>query len=338
MIKISFSEIKAALDGQWFGSLEGFVTSVSEIATASKDDLVYATNEKYVDAVSKCKCGFAIVPIGEWDLDCTYIMVKNPYYAFAKILELIRDDKTSNEGVSPKAHVHASAQIGANVTLYPGVFVDENVNIGDNTVVMANTSICRDSQIGSDCLIYSNVSIREETQVGNRVIIQCNAVIGSDGYGFVYNDGEHYKIPQIGCVILEDDVEIGANTCIDRATFGETRVGAGSKIDNLVQIAHNVEMGRGCLMASQSGLAGSTKVGDFVTFGGQSGSVGHINIGSKSIIFARGVATQPLKEGSKISGFPGRPHKEELRALASARKIPGLLKSMKKILKYLKLD
>lgn len=338
MIEISFKEINDSLDGEWVGSLEGSICSLSEIDSASKEDLVYATNEKYIVALKNSNCGVAIVPHGDWDLAFPYIMVDNPYFAFAKVLELFQNSNSSVTGISSRAHVHSGAQLGYNVTLYPGVFIDEGVVIGDNTVVMANVSILKNTHIGSDCLIYSNVSIRENSILGDRVLIQCNAVIGSDGYGFVYNQGQHYKIPQIGRVVLEDDVEIGANTCVDRATFGETRIGAGSKIDNLVQIAHNVQMGKGCLMASQSGLAGTTKVGNFVTFGGQSGSVGHINIGSKSIVYARGVATQPLAEGSQISGFPGRPHKEELRALASARKIPSLLKNVKKILKHLKLD
>ncbi|PCJ19132.1 MAG: UDP-3-O-(3-hydroxymyristoyl)glucosamine N-acyltransferase [Candidatus Cloacimonadota bacterium] len=338
MKKVLFKEIKNTIQGEWSGSLEGSVNSVAEIEQAQESDLVYATNENYVAKINESSCGFAIIPFGKWDLNCPYIMVKNPYFSFAKILELFQEKASSQIGVSSLANIHPSVKMGKNVSIYPGVFIGESVSIGDNTIIMANTSVAKSSTIGKDCLVYSNVSIRENTEIKNRVIIQCNAVIASDGYGFVFHEGEHYKIPQIGKVILEDDVEIGANACVDRATFGVTRIGAGTKIDNLVQIGHNVEMGRGCLMASQSGISGSTKVGNFVTFGGQSGSVGHINIGSKSIIYARGVATQEIKESSKISGFPGRSHREELRALASARKIPSLIKNVKKMMKHLDLD
>ncbi|MCJ8344428.1 UDP-3-O-(3-hydroxymyristoyl)glucosamine N-acyltransferase, partial [bacterium] len=268
MKKVSLQEIKNSIQGEWVGTFEGFVSSVAEIKEAQRTDLVYASNEKYLASVKQSSCGFAIVPKGDWDLACPYIKVENPYFAFAKVLELFQTKEASVIGVSPQANIDPSVKLGENVVIYPGVFLDQDVIIGDNSVIMANVSVGKSTKIGTDCIIYSNVSIREEVEIRNRVIVQCNAVIGSDGYGFVYHQGEHYKIPQIGNVILEDDVEIGANSCVDRASFGTTRVGAGTKIDNLVQIAHNVEMGKACLMASQSGLAGSTKVGDFVTFGG----------------------------------------------------------------------
>ena len=184
-------------------------------------------------------------------------------------------------------------------------------------------------------VIYPNVTIRENCTLGDRVILQPGAVIGSDGYGYVLSEGVHHKIPQLGNVILGDDVEVGAGTTVDRGTLRATEIAEGTKLDNLVQIGHNARLGKGCLMASQSGVSGSTQVGDYVTFGGQSGSVGHIQIGDNSTVMARGVATQSLDPSSKISGFPGRNHKQYLKLLAGQNAIPRLRKDVLRILKAL---
>ncbi|MEE2925011.1 MAG: UDP-3-O-(3-hydroxymyristoyl)glucosamine N-acyltransferase [bacterium] len=335
---LDLNKLQSLIGGQW--CLQGkkpVITGVAEIAEAGSNDLIYAVDRRRVDLIKDSECGLAILPQGDWDVDCPHICVKNPYLAFARVLELLNNFSPEQVGISPTASIHPDSKIGTDVQIYPGVVVGRGAKIGDRTILSSNTSIGEDVEIGIDCLVYQNVAVRERCKIGNRVTLQPGCVIGSDGYGFVYEDGVHHKIPQLGIVEIGDDVELGANVTVDRGTFRPTIIGKGSKIDNLVQIGHNVILGEGCLMASQSGISGTTKVEDYVTFGGQSGSVGHITIGKGSTIYARGVPTQSIKPGSKISGFPGRDHKEDLRMIATMRKLPNLMKEIRRILKTLNL-
>ena len=335
---LDLGKLQSLVGGQWcLDGMQPVITGVAEISEAGPHDLIYAVDKRRVDLVKESNCGLAILPQGDWDVDCPHICVKNPYLAFARVLELLNDFEPEQVGVSTKAFVHPESQIGVDVQIYPGVVIGRGAKVGDRAILLSNVAIGEDVEVGSDCLVYQNVVIRERCKIGNRVILQPGCVIGSDGYGFVYEDGVHHKIPQIGIVVIEDDVELGANVTVDRGTFRPTIIGKGTKIDNLVQIGHNVVLGQGCLMASQSGISGTTKVEDYVTFGGQSGSVGHIIIGRGSTIFARGVPTQSVKPGSKISGFPGRDHNEDLRMIATMRKLPTLLKEIRRILKTLNL-
>ena len=335
---LDLNKLKALIGGNWYlNGRKPVITGVAEISEAQPNDLVYAVDQRRVDLIKDSNCGLAIIPQGDWVIDCPYICVKNPYLAFARVLELLNDFTPEKVGISPQAYIHPDAKIGVDVQIYPGAVVSRGVKLGDRTVLSSNSVIGEDVEVGKDCLIYQNVVVRERCLIGNRVILQPGCVVGSDGYGFVYEDGVHHKIPQLGIVVIADDVELGANVTVDRGTFRPTIIGKGTKIDNLVQIAHNVVLGQGCLMASQSGISGTTKVEDYVTFGGQSGSVGHITIGKGSTIYARGVPTQTLKPGSKISGFPGRDHREDLRMIASMRKLPDLMKEIRRILKALNL-
>lgn len=336
---LDFKKFQDQVDGDWyFCEAAPVISGVSEIIDAKSSDLVYAVDARRVNQVESSDCGFAIVPRGNWEVTCPHVRVDNPYYVFALALELLDPFERERVGVSVSAVIHPEAFIGADVQVHPGAIVERGAVVGDRTVLMSNAVVGEQSRIGEDCLIYQNVVVRERCVLGDRVIIQPGCVIGSDGYGFVHEGGVHHKIPQIGSVVISDDVELGANVTVDRGTFRPTVIGKGSKIDNLVQIGHNVVMGEGCLMASQSGLSGTTTVEDYVTFGGQSGSVGHITVGKGSIIFARGVPTQSVPPGSKISGFPGREHKEDLKTIASVRKIPKLSKQIRRILKVLNLD
>ena len=337
-VMLNLEKLQSLIGGQW--NLQGrkpAITSVAEISGAGPNDIIYAVDSKRVDLVKASDCGLAILPKGDWEVSCPHICVENPYLAFARVLELLNDFVPELVGISPLAMVHPSSKIGDKVQIHPGVVVGRGVKVGSGTILSSNSTIGEDVEIGNNCLVYQNVVIRERCKIGDRVILQPGCVVGSDGYGFVYKDGVHHKIPQIGAVIIGDDVELGANVTVDRGTFRPTIIGKGTKIDNLVQIGHNVVLGDGCLMAAQSGISGTTKVEDFVTFGGQSGSVGHITIGKGSTIFARGVPTQSIKPGSKISGFPGRDHKEDLRMIATIRKLPDLMKEIRSILKTLNL-
>lgn len=336
---LDFQELKTRIDGEWY-HCDQFptVTGVSEISSASSEDLVYAVDERRVKQIMSSGCAFAILPLGDWEVSCPHVRVKNPYLAFAHVLELLDTFEHERVGISTHATIHPEAIVSNEAQIHAGAVISRGAIVGPRTIISSNSVVGEKVEIGCDCLIYQNVVIRERCIIGDRVIIQPGCVVGSDGYGFVYESGKHHKIPQIGIAIIEDDVELGANVTVDRGTFRPTVIGKGTKIDNQVQIGHNVILGEGCLMAAQSGLSGTTIVEDFVTFGGQSGSVGHITIGKGSIIYARGVPTQSIAEGSRISGFPGRDHREELRTLASIRRIPDISRQIGKILKMLKLS
>ncbi len=337
-VMLDLKDLKSKIGGHW--NLHGqrpVITGVAEILDAGSTDLIYAVDKRRVELVEKSQCGLAILPQGDWKVKVPNVCVKNPYLAFAKVLELLNDYVPEQVGISSKAIIHPESEIGMDVEIHPGAVVCRGAKVGDRTIISSNSVIGEGVEIGDDCLVYQNVVVRERCQIGNRVVLQPGCVIGSDGYGFVHEDGVHHKIPQIGIVVISDDVELGANVTVDRGTFRPTIIGKGTKVDNLVQIGHNVIMGQGCLMASQSGISGTTKIEDYVTFGGQSGSVGHITIGKGSVIFARGVPTQSIKPGSKISGFPGRDHREDLRTIATMRRLPSLLKEIRRILRDLNL-
>ena len=223
--------------------------------------------------------------------------------------------------------------MGKNVAIGPHVVIEKGSTIGDNTIINAGCYVGQETSIGNNCLIYPNVVIREKSVIGDRVIMHSGVVIGSDGFGFVKIDGKHKKIPQAGSVVVEDDVEIGANTCVDRARFGKTIIGKGTKIDNLVQIAHNVIIGENCIFVSQTGIAGSAVIEDDVIFAGQSAAIGHLTIGRGAIIAARGVVTKTVPAGQMVSGFPAKSHSEEKKINVHIQKLPGYAKTIKELKK-----
>jgi UDP-3-O-[3-hydroxymyristoyl] glucosamine N-acyltransferase len=227
------------------------------------------------------------------------------------------------------AFVADTAQIAADASIGPFAVIDERARIGARTIVQPHAVIARDAQVGDDCLIHAGASIRERVVLGNRVVVQDGAVIGSDGYGFARDgDGSHYKIPQVGGVVLEDDVEIGANTTIDRPAVGETRIGRGAKIDNLVQIAHGVSIGARSLLAAQVGIAGSTTIEESVTLAGQVGVAGHLTVGKGVIATAQTGIPNSVEAGALVSGYPAIDNRDWLKASAIFRKLPELRKTI----------
>jgi UDP-3-O-[3-hydroxymyristoyl] glucosamine N-acyltransferase len=215
--------------------------------------------------------------------------------------------------------------------------LEERVTIGDGTAILAGTYIGRDADVGKSCLVYPNVTIREETRIGERVVIHSGSVIGADGFGFVREGDLYKKVPQIGNVEIGDDVEIGANVTIDRATTGTTLVGRGTKIDNLVQIGHNVRIGENCILVAQVGIGGSTELGSGVTLAGQAGATGHISIGDGATVAAQAGVTKSVPAGVTVSGYPAREHGIANRIYASSQKLPGLLKKVAELAERVKL-
>ncbi len=314
-------------EGELVGDHGTVITGVSEIDKAQAGDITYAVNRHYLDGIHKSRASAVVVPMDVTKLDRPMIRAKNPYWSFAKILEVFSPQAPRPEHpIHPLAYVSPRATIGEDVIIRPFSVIEDGAVIGDETFIDTGVHIGINARIGRKCAIHPNVTIRERCHIGDNVIVQAGSVIGSDGYGFVRKNDEYYKIPQIGNVIIGDNVEIGANVTIDRATIGKTIIGSGTKIDNLVQIGHNVEIGENSLLVAQVGISGSTKIGENCRFAGQSGTVGHLTVGAGCTIAARGVVFKDLPDGSFVSGFPAKPHREELKIMAALRKLPELVR------------
>jgi UDP-3-O-[3-hydroxymyristoyl] glucosamine N-acyltransferase len=328
---MKLSELATLLEGRLVGNGNAEITGVKGLSDAANGDVSFFADSRYKKALLTTEATALIVKEPIEDLKCSFIIVENPYYAFAKTLAIFPKKVYHPQGVSDKALIDASAQIGANAIIYPGAFISANVSIGDNSVIYPGVFIGQNTVIGRDALIYPNVVIREYIQIGNNVIIHPGAVIGADGFGYVFDKGQHNKIPQIGGVIIEDNVEIGANSTIDRATIGATLIKKGAKIDNLVQVAHNVVVGSHCVLVSQTGISGSSTLGNGVIIAGQSGIGDHVNIADGVTIGSKSGVGGDVKTRGVYTGIPAIPHKKWLRAQSIFAKLPELLSRLRLI-------
>ncbi len=308
-MEFSAQKIAEIIAGTIEGNPKITVRDFGKIEEAKQGQLSFLANPKYEQFLYTTQASIIIV---KDDLElkekiaATLIRVSDPYSAFATLLQVYdKLQMQAYKGIHKKAIIGNKTQIGKNVYIGPNTIIEDGVSIGDNTIIMGNCNIAMQSKIGADCLIYASVNIYKHCVIGNQVIIHAGAVIGSDGFGFApQQDGSYKKIPQIGNVILENNVEIGANTCIDRATMGSTIIKQGTKLDNLVQIAHNVEIGNHAVIASQAGIAGSTKIGQHARIGGQAGLAGHITIGNQVGIAGQSGVSGDLADGSQVFGSP----------------------------------
>ncbi len=311
------------LDGD--GAIE--ITGVAAIEEAGPGHLTFFTNPRYAPELRRTRASAVIAGEQADGAPCAVLRAAEPYVTFARAVELFADPWRPAAGVHRLALVEPGAVVAADASIGPFTVVGAGARIGARTIVHSHVAIGRQAELGDDCVIHAQVSIRERVRLGHRVIVQDGAVIGGDGYGFARRrDGSHHKIPQHGAVVIEDDVEIGANTAIDRPAVGETRVGAGTKIDNLVQVAHGVHIGRHALLAAQAGIAGSSVLEDHVTLAGQVGVAGHITIGKGTIATAQTGIPNSVDAGAFISGYPAIPNREWLKASAVFRKLPELRK------------
>jgi UDP-3-O-[3-hydroxymyristoyl] glucosamine N-acyltransferase len=321
MPAVSVGEIVDLVAGQFAGDRNCSVVGVASLAQAKSDQLSFLSNRKYVADLAATRAGTVLVPKNLEGDDDRWIRVDDPYFAFARIMTRWFSNRPMPKGISPKAVVSSSAKLGQNVVLGHFTIIGDEVVIGNNVTIFQGVSIEAGSVIGDDCIIYPNVSIYDGTRIGHRCIIHSGVVIGSDGYGFALHEGKHHKIPQIGIVRIEDDVEIGAGTTIDRAALGETVIGEGTKIDNLVQIGHNVRVGKHCLLVSQVGIAGSTELGDYVAVAGQSGFSGHLKIGNRVQVAAKSAVLADVPDDTKVMGSPAVPFTEFARRHAALKKL-----------------
>ena len=321
MSAVSIGEIVDLVGGDYAGNRDLAIASVASLSSARSDQLSFLSNRKYAAELAATRAGAVLVPRKLEGNDARWIRVDDPYFAFARIMTRWFSSRPMPTGISPKAVVAESARLGSNVALGHFAVIGENVVVGNNVTIFQGVSIEAGSVIGDDCIIFPNVVIYDGMRIGNRCIIHAGVVIGSDGYGFATHGGKHHKIPQIGIVRIEDDVEIGAGTTIDRAALGETVIGEGTKIDNLVQIGHNVKVGKHCLLVSQVGIAGSTELGDYVAVAGQSGFSGHLKIGNRVQVAAKSAVLDDVPDDTKVMGSPAVPFTEFARRHAAVKKL-----------------
>ena len=287
--------------------------------------LVEKIHPKYLAELATTRASAVLLREGVAVGPMAVLRTTDPYLAFARAVSVFAPRLQVEPGVHPMAVVAPGVRLGARVSIAAFVAVGDGTTIGDDTIVFPNVTIGAGVRIGAACVLHSNVSIRERVTIGNRVVLQNGAVVGSDGYGFARRpDGTHEKIPQVATVVIEDDVELGANTTVDRPAVGETRIRAGAKIDNLVQIAHGVSIGRDALIAAQVGIAGSTDVGDSVMLGGQVGIGGHLTIGRGVVAVGQSGITNSVDAGSMIAGYPAIDAREWRRSAAVFRRLPEL--------------
>lgn len=330
----TLNEIAKIIGGQVIGNGEILITGASGIKEAAEGEITFLANPKYSSLMDKTRAAAIVTSAEARETTKPVILTENPSLAFAKIISMFTPDDTGHPSIIDYTVVMGkNVSLGRDVAIGPHTVIEDNVTIGDNAIIYAGCYIGHHSKIGAKTLIYPHVSIRERVNIGCRVIIHSGTVIGSDGFGFVTIKGLHHKIPQVGTVEIGDDVEIGANVTIDRARFDKTVIGRGTKIDNLVQIGHNVVIGENSLIVAQAGVAGSTIVGNNVTLGGQSGLVGHITVGDNVIVTGQTGVAKSVPSDTMVSGYPARPFMTTQRVNASLQNLPRLFNLVKELKK-----
>ncbi len=335
MMSATLKQLAEVVGGELRGDPELQISRVFPIDLAQEGDITFITHPKYFSKLESCRASAVILAPGIDAPGRNLLICANPYLAFAKILAFLQGPAATGKGILTGAWVADSAVLDETVTVHPGAVVGENVTIGPGTVLHPGVVIYADVIIGRNCLLHAGAIVREGCRLADRVILQPSAIIGADGFGFAPDGSSYYKIPQVGIVVLEDDVEIGACSCVDRAVLGETHIRRGTKLDNLVQIGHNVEIGEDTIVVAQSGIAGSTKIGRHCTFGGQSAVAGHLNVGDNVTIGARGGASSNVASDQVVSGVPLLPHKQWLKMTMSLPKVPEMRKELQQLKKRL---
>jgi len=332
LMQKTLKEIATIIEGEIIGDENIVVTGICGIKEAKEGDLTFVANSRYVPLMSHTRASAIITSKDVKTAPKAIIRTQNPSLAFAKMVSLMApNDIRRPKGIHPTAIIGDRVKLGKNVAIDPYVVLEDNVEIKDNTILYAGAYIGHHTKIGKDCIIYPYVIIRERVVIENRVVIHGGTVIGSDGFGFSTVQGVHHRIPQIGTVIIEDDVEIGANVTIDRARFDKTIIKKGTKIDNLVQIAHNVSIGENSIIVAQSGISGSATIGKNVTIAGQSGVIGHISIGDNTVVAAQSGVTKSIPSNTCVSGYPAKPHILAKKIHAFTQNLPELFKKVKQL-------
>ena len=335
-MEFSAKQIAQFVQGVIEGDENATVNTFAKIEDGKPGAISFLSNPKYTHYIYDTESSIVLVDKSvelEKPTKATLIKVDNAYECVAKLLQLYESMKPKKTGIDSLAFISPSAKIGENAYIGAFAYIGDNVVIGDGSQIYPNVVICENAKVGNDCLFYPNVTIYHDCHVGNRVTLHAGSVVGSDGFGFAPSENGYDKIPQIGIVTIEDDVEIGANTCIDRSTMGSTYVRKGVKLDNLVQIAHNTDIGANTVMSAQVGIAGSTKVGQWCMFGGQVGIAGHITIGNKVFLGAQSGVPSSLKDNQTLIGTPPMEKLPYFKSQAIFQKLPDLYKQIQKLQK-----
>jgi UDP-3-O-[3-hydroxymyristoyl] glucosamine N-acyltransferase len=328
---LQLRELCARLGAELRGDGDVEVLRLSSLQEAGPGDLTFLANRQYLRHLATTRAAAVIVSPGV-DTPLPSVIIANPYLAYSRAAALLHPEPAPTPGVHPSAVVDPSAVLDEGVHVGPLAVIGPGVRVGPRTVIHPHVVLYPGVSVGEDCVLHSGVQVREGCRLGDRVVVQNGAVIGADGFGFARDgEGRYHKIRQVGIVVVEDDVEIGANTCLDRAALHETRIGAGTKLDNLVQIGHSVLVGRDTVMAGQVGIAGSTKIGSGVVLAGQVGVAGHIEIADRAIATAQTGIAHDVAAGAVVSGSPALPNKEWLRASVALSRLPELIKRVREL-------
>ncbi len=334
-MQLTLDEIARLVGGKVIGDGATAILGVNGLREASPGEIAFLANPKYAPYLESTRASAVIVAEGIGS-PIPAVAVRNPDLAFALVAERFNGEPVRlPTGVHPSAVVAGTAKLGRDVAVGAHAVVEEGAVVGDGTVLCPQVYVGREAEIGPECLLYPQVVVRERCRIGARVILHSGVVVGSDGFGYATEGGVHRKIPQTGIVVIEDDVEIGANSTVDRARFGRTVIGKGSKIDNLVQIAHNVTLGEGCLIAAQAGVAGSTTLGRHVVLAGQAGLAGHLHVGDRAVVTAQSGVGKNVPPGATFAGEHAIDLKTHLKQLAALARLPEALAEIKRLRKEL---
>lgn len=326
----SVQELAEHLGGTLRGDGAGRIIGVADVTEAGPAHAAFVSSPRYVERVQDSRAGVVVVPREFGPTPMPAILCEFIPGAVARLLGLFAHDGTAvAQGIHSTAVVDPSAEIAPDAALAPHVVIGAEARIGARSILHAGVSVGRGSTVGEDCELLPGVVVLHHCHIGSRVVIHPNSVIGGDGFGYYFEAGAHRKVPHIGGVIIEDDVEIGSCVCVDRSKFGHTRIGAGTKIDNQVQIAHNVQLGEHCILVSQTGLAGSVRAGQNCVFGARAGVLDNVAIGDRATIAAIGVVSKDVPAGTMVSGFPAQEHRAELQERAALRRLPDLVEQVK---------
>ena len=329
------SEIAQMLGGTFHGDGAREIRGVAGLESAGPDELTFAEGERAPTRAAGSRAGCILVAEGVSVAGQTTIAVSRPKLAFIRAAEILHPPAEPAPGIHPTALVASNAQLASDVSVGPYGVIEQGVSVGARTRLGAGVFLGEGVQVGSQCVFHPRVTVYPGARIGNRVILHAGVVVGSDGFGYVFAEGRHYKFPQLGQVVIEDDVEIGANTTLDRGSLGATVVGQGTKIDNLVQIAHNVKIGRHCVIAAEVGISGSVEVGDYVVMGGQVGIGDHARVEERAVL-GGGAAILPgkiIRKGTTVWGSPARPLAEFKRMYAHLSHLPSLAQKVKELLR-----
>jgi len=330
-MRLSVAQVGEMIRGEVVGDGAVELTGLATAEHAQAGDLTFAENEEYFAAAEQSRASAILVSGGFVSANKPLIRVPNARVALARVLPAFFPPEKFEPGIDPSARISPAAQVAETAHIGPHCVVGARARVGARNVLMGGNHIGQDVQLGEDVQLFPNVVIYARTEIGNRVTIHAGAVIGADGFGYVFDEGRHQKILQIGKVIIQDEVEIGANSTVDRGAMGPTMVGAGTKIDNLVHVAHNVVIGRHCILMGQAGIAGSTRMGDYAVLAAQAGVSGHLNLGNQIMIGAKSGVMRDIPDGGKVLGIPAAPDKQAKRQMIALTQLPELIRRIREL-------